>query len=586
MYSVPKLEDLFDGMGRAERTAQFDAFKASLDKSAEASLRGDFTYVPGEPTAQRGGSMTSQLEAILANPEITKSLDPDTLSSISTQLSAAKSEMADITKDWTLTNPLSTGFVPFDLEAPAKLLFPRMTPIRNRTPRLPGQGLSRRYKRVTGISGSGTGGVANLSPFISDTTTISVGSLTLRRGTKITYAADELVIPYMQMGLSDVVLWSAEFQSQGFQDIRQLSQTALLYASMLADERAILGGRGTQSGFLGALSTPGAPTVTAVNAAGAQTGNTANIANLFVVVTALSMFGETVIGTALNSTALSAATGKVLNVNWADITGAIGYNVYAGTTDGTTIATLFKVASAFTSGTPTGNKAVINFTGGGTGGAPNSTANTFPVNADGTGGTFAAINPPAAGTSADANGYDGYLAVLLDPTKTGFLNRLDGTLSTSNPGTEYQAAFASLWDSVKADPDRVMMNGFDRKQLSDAVKAGTTTPGYRLTITQDEVSDVTLGSLVSQIYNEVTGKAVEVEVLPWMPQSNSLVHSDTLPIPDSQVSNTVEYHLPQDYMAINWPVIQHTYDISSYWLGSPIFYAPAWSGAVTGIVKV
>jgi hypothetical protein len=580
MYKVPRQDEMFaDASTPTERVEKFEAYKDALDKSANATARGDFTYAPGEAAGQHGQSDTAQLEKLLAG-DVSKSLDADTISSLKSQLAAAKAIQADVTKDWSNTSPLSTGFVPFDLEAPAKLLFPRPTPLRNRITRNKGQGLSRRYKRVTGISGSGTGGQSVLSPFINDTTTISVGSLTLRRGTKISYAADELVIPYKQMGLSDVVLWSAEFQSQGFNDVRQLSQTALLYASMLADERAILGARGTDSGFVGALSTPAAPTCTAVTAAGLQTGNSANIAALFIVVTALSMFGETVIGTALNSNAFAATTGKVASITWTDITGATGYNVYVGTVDGTTVATLFK---AGTRGT---NSLVLNFTGGGTGGTPNAVGNTTPLNDDGSGaGGNTTINPPAAGTSASADAFDGYLAVQLDPTKSGYVQRVNSTLSTANPGTEYQAAFAQLWESVKADPDRLLFNGFDRKQLSDSVKAGSTTPGYRLTIQQSEVDGIKLGSMVSGIFNEVTGKSLEVQVHPWMPQGNSLILSDTLPLPDSQVGDCVEYHLPQDYMAINWPVIQHTYDISSYWLGAITHYAPAWSGAVCGIKK-
>lgn len=31
-------------------------------------------------------------------------------------------------KEWTLTNPIGSGLVPFDLEAPAKLIFPHLSP--------------------------------------------------------------------------------------------------------------------------------------------------------------------------------------------------------------------------------------------------------------------------------------------------------------------------------------------------------------------------------------------------------------------------------------------------------------------------
>src|ERR1700733_2617378 len=62
-----------------------------------------------------------------------------------------------LAKEFTLTNPVPTGLLAFDLEAPSKLLFPRSSPIRNSLPRLKGQGGSRRFKVINSITGSGTG---------------------------------------------------------------------------------------------------------------------------------------------------------------------------------------------------------------------------------------------------------------------------------------------------------------------------------------------------------------------------------------------------------------------------------------------
>ena len=50
-----------------------------------------------------------------------------------------------LSKEMTLNFPLQTGFVPFDLSAPARLLYPINTPLRNQTPRIPGQGAA--YRR-------------------------------------------------------------------------------------------------------------------------------------------------------------------------------------------------------------------------------------------------------------------------------------------------------------------------------------------------------------------------------------------------------------------------------------------------------
>jgi hypothetical protein len=78
--------------------------------------------------------------------------------------------------------------VPYDLEAPSKKLFPVLSPVRNRTARVKGQGQTRRIKQITGISNSGTGGVARLSPFMADGTTDTFAGLTMQRPKKISYA--------------------------------------------------------------------------------------------------------------------------------------------------------------------------------------------------------------------------------------------------------------------------------------------------------------------------------------------------------------------------------------------------------------
>lgn len=564
MLQAPSLTDMFPDVEPARRVDTFEDYKKALNT---VDVHEGADVVKMLQGVQPGPSPVAAIESFLANDAIAKSMPAEAIASLQSELAAQKQSQDAMIKDITLTSPLSTGLVAYDLEAPAKFLVPRATPLRNRISRLPGVGLSRKFKRITGISNAGVGGVANLSPFITDSSTDTFGSLTLRRGPKIAYAADEKTIPYKQMGLSDVVTWSAEFQGRGYEDIRQLSQTALLWASLLADERAILGARGTDSGFVGVITAPATPSAAARTAGAGETGNTANLAHLYIRATAVTMFGESLAPDAnqLDFTGLAAVTGKVVDVTVPDATGAVGYNIYAGTVSGAATV-FFSVRTGYNLGT-------INFTGGGTGGAPST----------------GAVPSTTVDTSGAAAAFDGYLAVQLDPTQSGYVSRLNAVFSTSAPGSEYQTAFATLYDIGSggnlADPDEILINGIDRKQVSEAIKAGTTTPGYRLEINQSEVGNVLLGSLVSNIVNEVTGKEVPFTVHPYMPQGNSLLLSHSLPMPDSEVGATVEYHLPQDYMAINWPIIQHTYDLGSYWLGAPVFYAPKWSGAVCGIKR-
>jgi hypothetical protein len=147
---------------------------------------------------------------------------------------------------------------------------------------------------------------------------------------------------------------------------------------------------------------------------------------------------------------------------------------------------------------------------------------------------------------------------------------------------EFQAAFAAMYLAVKAEPDRIFLAAQDRRQLSDAIK-GTAASNYQLLINQSETGGYTMGSLVTQIQNEVIGKVTPLEVLPWLPQGNSIIYSDTLPVPDSQVDAVAAVYNVQDMMGIDWPVNQFSYDTSSYWYGTLVCYAPAWLGSITCI---
>ena len=452
----------------------------------------------------------------------------------------------------------------------AKLLTPRPTPLRNRFPRQRGFGTSHRFKRITGFTGTGTGGVGNIHPGIVDTTQTNFApsgasqSLYYARGPKITYAGDDQVVLYSQFSMSDEVTWSAQYAGQGYQDIRELSRTSLLYASMLMEERMLLMGRGTGTGFAGAMS---APTGIATAARAAGTGETALTGfttNVYVKVTSdAGAFGESAASSAFTQ---AVSAGQVVDITLTDQAQALGYNVYisTGASDPGDGSRWFMIRVPGTKLNAAGTPAqAITLQG------------ALPTSGK---------TVPTADTSAYAAGYDGILPYCMG-SNSGYAKKVNGTFSNTNPGTEFQTAFASLYDAVKADPDRILFNGSDRKQLSDTLK-GSASSNYQLKITQDEISGVTLGDVAVAIINEITGKRVEMEVHPWLPQGNCPILSDTLPIPDTQVSNVWSVFNVQDLMGIDWPVLQFAYESSSYWLGTFVCYAPAWNGCVSGVTKV
>ena len=553
----PKAADLFSDATPKEAAERFEEYSLELNKSLSNA-----SHTPGQaPTVDA----ITTLEALAAN----KSLSGDAMNGLNTALAAQRMAMQDIQKEITLTNPLSSSFAAFDLEAPSKLLTPRPTPLRNRIPRKKGVGTSHRVKRVLGYTGTGTGGQGQIWPGISESTQNNFAGggstpLELIRGPQISYTADDLILPYNSYSLSDQVSFDANFSGMGYQDLRQLSSTSTLYATMLMEERMMLMARGTASGYSGAIAAPSFTLASPVAGAG-QTALAA--ATYYVNLTSdagisANGFGESIL-TAQQSTAV--ASGDVLTITVAAaVTGALGYNVYVGTASGTVLyqGTLkgtgtFTIQGANASGL-TGNNAAYSTTG----------ANASRAVTD---------------TSAYATGYDGILPTVLGPN-TGFNNAINSAFSTANPGVEFQTVFANLYQNVKADPDIVLMNGNDRKQLSDAIKNGSTA-NYRLVINNPGDSGTTYGSIVTGLQNEVTGKAVDIMVHPWLNSGVAPVLSWTLPIPDTQVSDVWANFLVQDYMGIQWPVTQFTYDFSTYFRGTFFCTAPAWNGAVSGIVS-
>jgi hypothetical protein len=553
-FSAPKVADLFADASPREAAERMEEFTAELGKSLSNA-----SSVPGQAPA---ADPLSAIEGLVAN----KSLSPEASASLQNALASQRLAMQDIQKDITLTSPLSTSFAAFDLEAPAKMLTPRPTPLRNRIPRKKGVGTSHRQKQILGYTGTGTGGVGNIFPGITQSTTTNFGSIAYERGPKISYAAQDLILPYNSYSLSDSVTFDANFSGLGYQDLRQLSSTSTLYATMLMEERMMLMARGTASGYSGALSAPTAVTASPVAASG-QTALASG--TYYIAVTADAGisgngFGES-IASAIGSETVN--TGDVLAITISTpIVGALGYNIYVGTTTG--LANLTYQGTLKGTGTFTVQGAT----------AQGLTGNNAPFTTNGAVATRA-----TADTSAYATGYDGILATVLGPN-TGYNNAINSTFSTSNPGGEFQTAFASMYQNVKADPDVVLLNGNDRKQLSDAIKSGSNA-NYRLVINNPGSDGTTYGSIVTGLQNEVTGKAVDLMVHPWLNQGVAPILSFTLPIPDTEVSDVWANYMVQDYMGIQWPVTQFSYDFSTYFRGTFFCSAPAWNGAVSGIVN-
>jgi len=336
---------------------------------------------------------------------------------------------------------------------------------------------------------------------------------------------------------------------------------------MLIDERLMIYGRGTTgNGYAGTLGVAPTFTLAAVSASIAPGGTSTlgTSASVFVVVApdAGDLLGTTGVqmhqGPASNVvTSVGTSAGltavQVTITNDSSQTGALGYNLYAAST----------AAGPYYYAGRTGY-------------------NVGYITAQPSAGP--SITVGAADQSTSANNYDGLLTNV--SASGGYVTRLNAALSTTNPGVEFQTAFGSLYEAVKGDPEEVWMNGFDRLQLSNAVLNNASQSAYQVFIQNDSMSGVNVGAVVSTMLNEVTGSSIPITVHPWFPQGNSLIRQKTLPIPDSNVSETSVIVAVQDYVAVQWPVQQFTYDASTFTISTMAHYAPAWNGVISGIAGV
>jgi len=501
--------------------------------------------------------------------DVTKSISPFFMQAL------AGGEVGDLTKDFSAAAPTSsyapaTGFVPFDLSAPAKLTYPVFSPLRNRIPRTRGQGNARIAKRVTGISGSGTAGVAAVNPFVSEFPSgQSMSNWPMNPNTSMTVASDQLVIPYRIMALDHNVSWLAQFQGQGFQDIAGLASLTLLQSMMMAEELALISAQDT------ALTAPTIASVTARTAAAGETGASGNI-NIYVKATALNMFGQTAGGAAVSAALTS---GQVADVIITDVTAAQGYNLFVSSGTGADPGD----ASRWKAGTTGWNHFSVTFP------LPTSAAGAIPSSDSGT------------GTGSGAKRYDGLISILAgttsalatyDPSSlglnTGYTYRHNG--GSSGTGAfginDVQTALLGMWTSNKARPQEMWLNAVDRKGLSDSIlSAGAQTAAYRIVESPDGAGQLKASAVVTAIWNEATGDEVAFTMHPYLMQGNSLIMSYTLPFPYSEVPNVAEVVTVQDYLSIAWPVIDARYRYSIYLYGALALYAPQYCGLIQGIPK-
>ena len=536
-YAAPTIDQLFGGLPAEQRVERFEAYKSALsavhNKSLAAAREGRIEFDP-----QKGAVISESPVARFRN-DISKAVSGD-------QLAGIESALANIEKDLTLTSPLNnstsgvTGLVPYNLDPVLSLLVPKELYFRNSVSRIKSIGQALEFRRITGVTNAGVGGVASVPGFFqSSSASTSFGGVSLNRPGKIAYAADKIVLPFQEFGYSDSVSMQAEFAGQGYVDLRSLSHTSLLWAHMLGEERAILNGSAV------ALSVSG---LTFTGAADA-TGSGLPAGSSTVQVTLSNSQGETA---PLSAGTITAVAGQGAKVTW---TGTIDNNALAINIYVTNGSNTYKATTPVTQSAVTGLAFV---------------ASPAPAAADST----------WSYTGSTGLSYDGIINTIINGG--GYVNNAGGAVSSTEPGAVFQDALVSLFNSVMADPEAIVTTAAVRRALAKSIQTQASTASYRLNY-ETGSDGVVVGSLVKGIENEATGRMVELATHRFMPVGTAVVLTKQLPFPDSGVSACWEMHNVVDSMIIDWPQIGMTYDTSSYSLQTLAGRAPAWSGVISGL---
>ena len=141
-------------------------------------------------------------------------------------LAATTQETLDLMKASLAKNvTIATGLTAYDLQAPAKNLYPIITPLRNSLPRVQRQypGDAARWRTIS-------------ADHRLRLTTRWAGCPKASASASMSYAATPMVAPYVTLGEEDTVTFEAEAAAQGFEDINSTATLRLLQKTMRKEE--------------------------------------------------------------------------------------------------------------------------------------------------------------------------------------------------------------------------------------------------------------------------------------------------------------------------------------------------------------
>jgi hypothetical protein len=470
---------------------------------------------------------------------------------------------------------VSSGLIAFDLQAPAKNLFPVYTPIRNVLPRVSGgTGTATNWRVVNSIAGSGWDAMG----------WVPEG----QRAGPMSYNTSNASASYVTLGEESNVTFEAINAAKGFEDLYATMGVRLLKKMFLKEESALLFGNATL-----ALGTPATPTTSSTG-----TGSTLPSATYSVIVVAMTgegylnaskggvlsvattktisgLDGQTFTlngGTSVKSAAASQAVviGAPLLANTTAIAGAVAYGWFVGVAGSESLQAITTVNSlAITAPLSTTNQLATAVTA----------ATDFSKNATAFNGLF--TQAVTAGSGAEVT----YL-----PTGTVGAGT---TLTATGRGSvaEIDKMMLDMWNNFQLSLDVIYVNAQELKNITTKVISNGS-GGSLINYFQDPKAGeyhLTAGGSVDFYYNPFmapgAGKRIPIRIHPMIPPGTIIGWTNNLPVQyqSDNVGNIAEVKTRQDYYQIAWPLVSRQRQSGVYTEEVLAIYAPFALGVMSNI---
>ena len=464
---------------------------------------------------------------------------------------------------------ISTGLTAYDLQAPAKNLYPTITPLRNSVPRVArlNPGDAAHWRSIFATTGSGFDAMG----------WVPEG----QRSASMSYSATSITLPYVTLGEEDTVTFEAEAAAQGFEDINATATLRILQKTMRKVETALLGGNTSL-----ALGTAGAPALT-VSGTGAT---------LLGGVYSVIVVGLTFEGYRNSSLSGGVAATKIITGNDGNTYTLNGGSSMrsANVTQAVTLGqTLFATAPIINAAVayawyvgPAGSETLQAIT------TINSAAFSAPL----VSGQQAATVITADNSRNPGLAFDGLLTDGFNQATSSFVQALPSGpagigsfLTPSGRGSiaEIDNMLLQMWNSYRLSPTVIYVNAQEQKNITAKCLTNASGPlvRYNVDASQSAPYEFTTSGVVRWYYNPFTGVEIPMPVHPDLPPGTILAYCERLPAwyQSNETPNVAEVLTRRDYYRVDWPVRTRRREFGVYTEEVLAIYASFGIGILTNI---